>query len=113
RGGPRGGRRGRGGGGGGGGRGGGGGWGGRGGGGGGPPGGPAVHDGLHLAGVQVERLVGGALRRVHVVLVQDDRDPDLRRGDHLDVHARLGERGEEGRAHARVRPHPGPDERHL
>src|SRR5690348_13802257 len=42
---------------------------------------PPVHHGLYLAGIQVEGPVRGGHRGVHVVLVHDDRDPDLRGRD--------------------------------
>src|SRR5262245_3477806 len=68
---------------------------------------PPVDDGLYLAGIQVEGAVRGGHRRVHLVLVHHDRDPDFRGGDHLDVHAGLGERAEERGRHPGVRPHAG------
>src|SRR5215467_10248715 len=74
---------------------------------------PAVDDGLYLTGIQVEGAVRGGHRRVHLVLVHHDRDPDFRGGDHLDVHAGLGERAEERGRHPRVRPHAGPYQGHL
>src|SRR5262249_47488577 len=74
---------------------------------------PPVDHGLHLAGIQVERAVRGGHRRVHLVLVHHDRDPDFRGGDHLDVHPGPGERAEERGGHPRVRPHAGPHQRHL
>src|SRR5690242_2856290 len=77
------------------------------------PAGPPVDDGLHLAGIQVEGAVRGGHRRVHLVLVHHDRDPDFRGGDHLDVHPGLGERAEKRGGHPRVRPHAGPHQRHL
>src|SRR5215831_9646408 len=74
---------------------------------------PPVDDGLYLAGIQVEGAVRGGHRRVHLVLVHHDRDPDFRGGDHLDVHPGLGERAEERGGHPRVRPHAGPHQGHL
>src|SRR5215467_9005162 len=74
---------------------------------------PPVDHGLYLAGIQVEGAVRRVHRRVHLVLVHHDRDPDFRGGDHLDVHAGLGERAEERGRHPRVRPHAGPHQGHL
>src|SRR6185437_7319137 len=51
--------------------------------------------------------------QVDVVLVHHHRDPDLRGGDHLDVHARVGQRAEERGAHPRVGPHARPDQGDL
>src|SRR6266516_2628519 len=78
-----------------------------------PPAGPAVHNRLDLVSVQVEGTVRGGHRRVDIVLVHDDRDPDLRRRDHFDVDPSLGKRAEEGGADTRVRAHARTDERHL
>ena len=51
--------------------------------------------------------------RVDVLRPRHDRDPDLRRADHLDVDARRGERREEPRGHPGVRAHPRADQRDL
>ena len=48
---------------------------------------PAVHDGLGVRGVQVERRVHGAHRVVERVGAGDHGDADLRGRDHLDVDA--------------------------
>src|SRR6516165_5631558 len=74
---------------------------------------PPVDNGLYLAGIQVEGAVRGGHRRVHLVLVHHDRDPDFRGGDHLDVHPSLGERAEKRGGDPRVRAHAGPHQRHL
>src|SRR6516165_1945462 len=74
---------------------------------------PPVHHGLDLAGVQAEGPVRGGHRGVQVFLVHDDRDPDLRGGDHLDVHPGAGDRAEEGGRHPRVGLHPSSDQGHL
>ena len=64
-------------------------------------------------GAELERVVHGAHGGVEVGVAADDRDADLRGGDHLDVDAGLGERREERRRHARVRAHAGADQRQL
>src|SRR6516162_6556093 len=77
------------------------------------PAGPPVHHGLDLAGVEAEGPVRGGHRGVQLVLVHDDRDPDLRSRDHLDVHPGPGQRAEERGGHPRVGFHPGTDQGHL
>ena len=57
--------------------------------------------------------MGGAHGVVDLGLVDDDRDPDLRGGDHLDVDAGRGERREELRGDAGVGAHAGADQRDL
>ncbi len=52
-------------------------------------------------------------RLVEVGVAADHRDPDLGGGDHLDVDAGLGQRGEELGGDARVRAHAGADQRDL
>src|SRR4051794_3349960 len=73
----------------------------------------AVDDGLDLLGLEVERGVRRRDGVVHLRLVDDDRDPDLRGRDHLDVDAGGSEGGEELRGDAGVRTHAGADQRHL
>src|SRR5918994_1953855 len=75
--------------------------------------GSPVDDGLSLERVQPEGSVDGADRIVQQVVAGDDRDADLRGGDHLDVDTGLRQGLEERGRDPRVGPHPGTDEREL
>src|SRR5262249_1389708 len=60
-----------------------------------------------------EGVVHGLDGAGQVQVTDDYGDPDLRRGDDLDVDTSVRERPEEPRRNARVRLHPGADQRHL
>src|SRR6266508_1441390 len=62
---------------------------------------------------QVEPVVDGPHRGGHVAGPDHAGDPDRRGGDHLDVHARLGQRLEHRGGYPRARLHARPDQRHL
>src|ERR687898_900282 len=69
--------------------------------------------GEHGVGPQLERRVQLAHRVGNVLLAHDARDLDRRRGDHLDVHARLAEDSEGLGGHARMALHSGSHDRDL
>src|SRR6266536_6299689 len=58
------------------------------------PGAP-VDEGLVVGRAELEGVVDGPHGGVQIGVAEHHRDADLRRRDHLDVHARLGQRREE------------------
>src|SRR6185369_3518761 len=74
---------------------------------------PASSSGRCRLVVQVEGLVEGANRKLHVLLVDHHAGLDLARGDHLDVDALLAQHAEHAARHADVRTHADADDRHL
>src|SRR5262245_62485053 len=62
---------------------------------------------------QVEGLVESPHRALDLAAVDDHRDPDGARVDHLEVDPLVGEHAEHLRRDARLRLHPGPDQRDL
>src|SRR5690349_9783318 len=74
---------------------------------------PARTRALRRVEVEVERLVQGPHRELHVLLVEHDARLDLAGGDHLDVDALGGERAEHPARDADVRAHADADDRHL
>src|SRR4051812_25043411 len=74
---------------------------------------PPVHNSLGLAHIEVEGGVDRAHCVIDVLTTDDDRDADLRGGDHLDVHTRRRERAEERCGHTGMRAHARPDQRDL
>jgi hypothetical protein len=53
--------------------------------------GTGVDHGL-FGGIQTQCAVRRDDRPINIILINDHGDPDLRRGDHLDVHPDVGER---------------------
>src|SRR5262245_37653708 len=74
--------------------------------------GAAVYDRVFV-GTEPKCSMYGPDRGVQVTVPARHRDPDRGRAQHLNVPARLGERAEELRGHARMRAHAGADQRDL